>query len=146
VPVTEEAFVAEPETISDPQRLTVAIDPGAKDGKCLVVLQDFKWRCDEIMLFLPAGFRFDGASIPRVARPLIDRLQLGALAPAFHDALYQGGGVMVAGWQMPPARMTRARADELFLRHMQEDGVGRIAAHWAYRAVRWFGGRSWRAP
>jgi hypothetical protein len=51
----------------------------------------------------------------------------------------------VAGWQMPRTRMTRAQADALFLRHMQEDGVPRVQAQWAFRAVRWFGGSSWRA-
>jgi hypothetical protein len=145
VPVSPEAYIPEPETLGDPRRLSVAIDPGAADGRLFVVLEPFTWSGDGLTLHLPAGFRFDGASIPRVARPLIDRLQLGALAPAFHDALYGGGGVMAAGWQMPPARLTRAQADALFRRHMDEDGVPAARAWWAWRAVRWFGGSSWRA-
>jgi hypothetical protein len=144
-PVSPEAYIPEPETLGDPRRLSVAIDPGARDGCVFVVLESFTWSGDGLTLHLPAGYRFDGASVPRIARPLIDRLQLGAMAPAFHDSLYHGGGVMVAGWQMPRTRMTRAQADALFLRHMQEDGVPRVRAQWAYRAVRWFGGSSWRA-
>jgi hypothetical protein len=144
VPVTAAAFIPEPETLGDPRRLSVAIDPGARDGKLFVVLEPFTWSGDGMMLHLPAGFRYDGASVPRVGRLLIDRLQLGAMAPAFHDALYQGGGVMAAGWKMPPARLSRAQADALFRRHMDEDGVPRVRAAWAFRAVRWFGGSSWR--
>ena len=41
---------------------------------------------------VPAGFRFDLASIPRLLWPVVGPFELSIDAPLFHDACYQYGG------------------------------------------------------
>ena len=101
---------------------------------------------------IPAGFEFAGASVPRVAHAFIGRLDLGLVAPLYHDWLYHYGGRPPQGshewligdrWRPVEEPWTRREADRLFGRHMREEGVPRWRRRAAYRAVRVFGGGSW---
>ncbi len=88
-------------------------------------------------VIVPAGFRSDGASVPRllwgVVFPRDDRRALfGAL---FHDYLYRHHP---AGW-------TRAEADEAFHFLLLEGGVSFLRALRAYIGVRLFGKKAWDA-
>ena len=105
-------------------------------------------------LIAPAGFRFDGASVPRLAHVFIGRLDLGLRAPLFHDLLYRYAGILPLGvhewwvdgeWVEVGSPWTRREADRLFGRHMREDRIPRWRRRAAYLAVRWFGGGSWRS-
>lgn len=86
---------------------------------------------------VPKGFAHDGASIPRVLGPIIQHDECGEVAPCVHDLLYRTGGLS--------GRYTRAEADALFRDLMRVSGVSAWKREAAYRAVRWFGGASWRA-
>jgi hypothetical protein len=145
VPVSREAYIANPETIDDPTRLTVAIDPGAHDGKIIVVLIDHAWSGYDMTAGLRAGYRFDGASVPRLARPLIDRLDLGVKAAAYHDAWYEGTGLIRPqhGWQTGGTLRRVPDVETIFRMMMLEDGVHPTRALWAYRATRYFCGGTW---
>lgn len=82
---------------------------------------------------VPAGFETDGASIPRlfwrvVGHPMSDYLESAVV----HDYLYSCGIV------------TRERADEMFEKAMQSQGIGwtrrnamwsavRVGGRWAYK-------------
>lgn len=89
----------------------------------------------EAPLIIPAGYRFDGASIPRAAwsaigyTPFHPRV-VGAALP--HDFLYEQEGPC-----------SRRVADDIFLDILLEDGVPESDALLMYRAVRTFGRMFW---
>jgi hypothetical protein len=146
IPVTRAAYVANPETLNDPDRLSVIVDPGAPDGKILIVMLDHGWSGLGVTMGLRAGYRFNGASVPRLARPLIDRLDLGVKAAAYHDALYEGTGLIRQqhGWQLGPRLARVPQVEDIFHFMMLEDGVHPTRALWAYRATKLFGGSTWK--
>lgn len=86
---------------------------------------------------VPAGFRFDLASIPRIFWPLIGPMDCSIEAPLAHDFLYRfheaGGRV----WR-------RREVDRLFLQLMGSEGVCRWRRRVAWLAVRGFGWWAWR--
>lgn len=82
-------------------------------------------------VLVPAGFQYDGASIPRpvwsiIGSPFEPQFMRAALA---HDWLYH-----------VHHRHSRRRADELFRALLIEDGVGETLANVMFQAVR-LGGR-----
>lgn len=88
------------------------------------------------IITVPAGFSYDGASVPRffwraVFPPVHAKSRRAAL---FHDYLYR---VQPDGW-------TRGEADELFLALLIEDGTSKCRAALAYYGLRVFGGAAWR--
>lgn len=81
-------------------------------------------------LVVPVGFRTDLASTPLH----IDDNGPSRRAAAMHDALYKLG-----------RRLGKDFAD-IFLRDaILAEGGGRMRSQLYYRAVRWFGGPSWRS-
>jgi hypothetical protein len=83
---------------------------------------------------IPAGFRTDGASIPRPAwittgTPFDPRHIRAAI---YHDYLYQAGAI------------PRIRADILFRSTLLADGVSGYQAGKMYWALRLFGWMAWR--
>lgn len=79
-----------------------------------------------------AGYRTDGASIPRMAWRVVGHPWAQYLPAAIvHDILY---GTEV--WD-------RKEADRCFLGLMQCIGVGWLKSHVIYSAVRMFGGLTW---
>jgi hypothetical protein len=91
----------------------------------------------EVFAIVPP-FEFDLASIPRPLWALLASHELGIRAPLVHDWLYRNGG------RVGRREFSRAQADRFFLRHMKEDGVGRLRRSLAYAAVRVFGAGSWK--
>lgn len=92
-----------------------------------------------------AGFTFDLSSVPRPLWFATAPFELSIVAPLFHDLLYRYGGKSGRYLQLTPEiRYTRSQADDLFKDQMEDEGVGWFRRHSAYRAVRWFGGSSWR--
>jgi hypothetical protein len=90
------------------------------------------------IVFVPAGYRHDGASVPRLAGIAIQKTDLGEVPAATHDKLYQTGGLF--------GLYSRAEADALFRDLMALYGVTWWKRQAAYRAVRLFGGGAWRTP
>lgn len=91
---------------------------------------------------IPAGYRTDGASVPRAFYNIIARFTDALPAALVHDLRYD-----------PPAdehgvkrrTMTRAQADSEFYRNLRASGVSRRRAWLAYSAVRAAGWRPWNA-
>lgn len=110
------------------------------------IVKDKQWElCDPfpfkgygLDITIPAGFRFDLASIPRLFWREISPFELGIAAPLIHDFLYTTGGVV---WQNDGsvAKFSKLEADNIFLALMRRDGVPAWKRTVAYKAVRWFG-------
>lgn len=87
-------------------------------------------------LTVPAGFRSDGASVPRFFwRLVFPPGEPAALrAAVIHDYIYRNR----------PARWSRRRADKLFLALMIQDGVPVWRAYLAWAGVRIGGHWAWK--
>jgi len=107
-------------------------------------------------IVVPAGFLYDGASVPRIAWTLSGILPDGLIRAAalVHDWLYRYRGHIPTGsyqyldqagtWQDYYAAWSREDADRLFGRMMREAGMSKRSRRTASRAVRWFGWLAWR--
>jgi hypothetical protein len=132
---------------AQPDRPHVIFDPAARDGQVFILARDFHW-CgyldgQQLHITALAGSRWDGASIPRIARVLFDRVELGSIGALCHDGFYRGGGRFAFG--SASCVLSRAEADRLFRDQMESEGVARWKRNAAYQSVRWFGSGSWRA-
>jgi hypothetical protein len=121
----------------------------------LVVLSTYRLDFGNLTLVIPRGFEYDGASIPRIARPFIDRQDLGEIGVLGHDFIYHYAG------QMPPGSVLirhesglseinfstytipRSVADLVMVHGMELDGVARAVQATAYQGVRRFGWWPW---
>lgn len=74
---------------------------------------------------IPAGFKTDFASIPRLVTPLIPVFGRSCRAAVLHDFLCHTG-------------VKRTERSTLFLRQMRVDGVPRWQYRLQYLAVRWW--------
>ena len=83
---------------------------------------------------IPAGFRTDGASIPRYLWSVVGQPMRAAFARAaiVHDFYYRTQTIQ------------RSTADAIFRDMLLEDGVSKARAQVMYRAVQWFGWIPWR--
>ena len=88
------------------------------------------------LIEIPAGFRTDLASIPRVVRSLIPQNGRHRRPAVVHDYLYRRAGREDSDW-------TRLEADQCFLEAMKVDGVPGIRRRVMYTFVRMFGEYSW---
>lgn len=99
--------------------------------------RDRTWR-------IPAGYTFDGPSVPRLCAPAIAKEDLGNVAALPHDWLYGAGGVASRG-PLGVERYTRAEADALFADLLAWRGADPVKREAAFLAVREFGASHWRA-
>ena len=104
--------------------------------------EDYRYRA----FLIPSGFRWDGASVPRLFWTLTGVRPGGRIlgASCIHDALYRYGGEVPVSWNDPIRYWSRKEADQLFRKMMKGAGIGWLQCHRAYWAVRMFGGRSWK--
>jgi hypothetical protein len=97
-------------------------------------------------LVIPAGFVCDLSSVPRWLWFLAAPFELSIQGPLVHDWLYEHGGRITCrrpdGLEML-AVFDRKQADEFFYDLMRQEGVWWWRRAFAYRLVRWFGGRAW---
>ena len=118
-----------------------------------------RWRLDEELvitslgwtLVVPKGFVCDGASVPRLAEPLIDPFDLSVSAPFVHDWLYESGGQICASQAGYPTAactewFTREEADDFLYDIAAQEGVWWWRRALARKIVRWFGARNWSTP
>lgn len=85
----------------------------------------------ETEIEIPAGFNWDGASVPRLFQNVFPKWGKYAVASLVHDWLYANN----IG--------KRREADRIFLHLMSEAGVNWLGRHIMYLAVRLFGGAVW---
>lgn len=89
--------------------------------------QDKEFCIDERYYTVPAGYQFDGASVPRLLWWLFVPAGLALEAASLHDWLYDNRGFGV---------LSRKRVDKIFYDHLRQDGAGRLQAYLMYLAVR----------
>ncbi len=130
-----------------------------KGGYELYEAYDYRWEHHGVRysLVVPRGFRYDGASVPRIVWTLTGILPDGLIRAGalIHDWLYANGGSLPflsfsmhvpkpGGWEdMPSAKWSRKAADRMFGRLLREAGVSRRRRRAAYLAVRAFGWWPW---
>lgn len=109
------------------------------DGEGAVLMRDWDVCVNGLWFHVPAGFRTDGASIPRFLWRLCGHpLQFPRVVVALlHDFIYSGGGRDVCP--------TRAEADVVYRDFLVEIGWGKVKAGTEYCAIRIFGGSHWTA-
>jgi hypothetical protein len=101
--------------------------------KCEPIPGRGKYRlCESVIIEgikIPAGFEWNGASIPPVAQPLVGSpFDAELMAPSLvHDYAYQTGVI------------SRGKADELFRKLLIHNGVSKERAKLMYKAVHYFG-------
>jgi hypothetical protein len=109
----------------------------AGDGKWAKLLEPLRYHDDSGRIHeVPAGFRTDFASIPRVLWSLVGGPAEGKYrrAAVLHDYLYALAG---------STGITRAECDRLFHEVMLASGVGRVTAWTLYAGVRAGGWVTW---
>ena len=106
-------------------------------GNIYTLAEDLKVVWNGRELTVPAGFRSDGASVPRFFwRWVFPPGDSRALRAAFaHDFIYR----------THPEKWTKQMADLMFYDLLCEDGVPRFRAFRAYKGVEWFGNAAWQA-
>jgi len=85
------------------------------------------WTTSNRRIMVPAGFRTDFASVPRLFWRILPPFGLYGKAAVLHDWLYF------------EAMLSRETADGIFLEAMVELGVAKWKRRIMYRAVRMFG-------
>lgn len=100
---------------------------------------------------VPDSFIDDGASIPKIAEPIIGKRDNPKFKSAArgHDWFYRGHHSMKEimknelRWVIP-IRPSRRQADNWFLKELAHNGVGRVRRTVMYVAVRLFAGPFWK--
>jgi hypothetical protein len=121
--------------MANPFRDLPTLDPPAKANGEWTTTEDWCTPAiDGVAVYIRAGMRTDGASIPRIAWRLVGHpFQIPLLGPALgHDALYAAELV------------SREEADRWFLEAMRRAGIGWVKRNTIWLAVRAGGGVSWR--
>lgn len=96
-----------------------------------ILMDPWECRVNGVGVSVPAGFRFDLASIPRILWPLVAPFELSIAAPLVHDYLYR------------TQTTTRRAADRFFRVIMEEERVGWLRRWAAWFGVRAFGWLAW---
>ncbi len=108
---------------------------GYRDGSALLEMtNDFRFHSSRGTITVPQGFITDGASIPRIFWNILSPYGEYFPAALIHDFLYSSRRTVI----------TRATADAIFLEGMEVVGVPWLKRQTIYRAVRLFGGSSYR--
>ena len=109
----------------------------------------------DLKFTLPAGFVFDGASVPRFCWSLTGLLPTGVHlgAAAVHDEAYKRRGLLTKGqvslligddkWLPVDTQWDRKQCDDMFKRIMIAAEETSWKANAMYWAVRIFGGAAW---
>ena len=116
--------------------LKIAVHQSDSQGNVYTLLEGFSVNWQGKKLFVPEGFKSDGASVPRFFwRIVFPPGDSRALRAAFaHDYIYR---THPAGW-------SRLDADKMFYDLLRQDGVPWINAKRAFGGVRLFGGSAWK--
>jgi hypothetical protein len=117
-----------------PDRLILA-DYGMRgDSRLFILENDFRFFSSKGCITVPKGFVTDGASIPRIFWNIFY-----PLGPYFDAAVVHDWG-----YSKLNLSFNKLEIDNLFLEGMEMLGVGWIQRKLIYRAVRLFGGSSYK--
>lgn len=104
------------------------------DRDRMILFADWSFTIDDKEYFIPAGYAYDGASVPRLVWPIIGQpFCPDFAAPALaHDVLYLTHAVI------------RSVADEVLYQLLRQSGVGAIRAKTMWAAVRSCASFAWK--
>jgi hypothetical protein len=127
--------------------------PDFREGYRLAHDFVYEWEAENALwkIFIPAGFEYDGASVPRFLWTLlgISPDGLHRAAALVHDWLYRHAGLLPDGsfWkdghQVNSFPWQREQVDKLFANMLAEYGVGKFRRRSMYLGVRAGGWRAW---
>lgn len=99
----------------------------------------------DIDILIQAGFRYDGASVPRWLQSIvgmgIDGLHRAAAL--VHDFIYEHKGEFEDDVTGAPIHISRKDADKIFKNMLKEVGIASHRVFLVYWGVRLFGGSVW---
>jgi len=102
-----------------------------------ITTNDYAYVDDDYVIIVPAGFKFNLASVPRILWFVISPYELSIPAPLVHDYLYVNKG------RIGNRVYSRRDADKIFKRLMGQMGVGKFRRFFGYISVRAFGWLYW---
>lgn len=118
------------------------------DGRTWRVCEPFRYyltwpppQIDPEFVDVPVEFITDFASVPRIARGLVNPVGKIGKPAVVHDKLYRAPVVRVG--DRTARALTRGECDQIFRDAMKAAGVNLAERDFAYRAVRLGGGRGW---
>lgn len=114
--------------------MRVSIEPNADGGYDVVTLTDCAISYMDGHIRIPAGFRSDGASVPRWLWWAVNPKDFAPEPSVAHDFLYTWG------------LGERLDADRWYLGALLQHGYGLLLSLVVYVCVRIFGGSHWRTP
>lgn len=116
-------------------------DPRTRE-KVLHEPYTIRWR--DLTLTIPKGFRWDGASVPRIVRSLIDNDDCSEAGALGHDAIYKFNGYLPVDWIRPLGRVvSRLEGDQLLRDFMELEERPEWKEAAVYQGVRRFGWYAW---
>lgn len=112
------------------------------------LIEEWDYQLDTISIVIPAGFIFDGASIPRAFTAIYAPTGYLFLAALVHDYCYQHGGYLEKFPDYPKAKymmpVDRRKADIIFKKIANIEYPGHRGKTWvAYKALRAGGWIAW---
>lgn len=84
------------------------------DRKMYEAVGDSTLRIDDCVCRIESGFRYDGSSVPRPLRWLVDSDDMGLLAPLWHDKLFRDGGWMWCYTRGKWVHFSRIESDTIY--------------------------------
>ena len=122
-------------SVLDAPSLTVIFE---RDEPTLLRLNaPLRWTGNGRWVQIPAGFVFDGASVPNTLYPLLDATALDLIIPgALHDYAYRQDALQIRIADQRIRGFTRLDADELFREVCRHCGFGLMDVAKLYYGVR----------
>lgn len=115
------------------------IRPHSESGDLYILEDDFVYTANGEFITVPKGFKYDGASTPKILWWILPRDGVHRAAALIHDYLYEFEGNMPDG-----QAFSRKQADTIFYKMLKDYGVASWRAAVAYRAVRVAGYFFWK--
>lgn len=118
---------------------------GAERGDIYELMNNYNVTFDmhdeRIFFTIPAGFTYDGASVPRILWSISGLTPDGAhrIAALIHDYIYERKGII------KEYMLTRGEADLVFKAYMKKAGISNWRVNIAYWSVRLFGQDVWKS-
>jgi len=110
------------------------------------VMEDYYYNLpwNDIVLFIPKGFIFDGASIPKFLWPVLAPIDVLIIPAVFHDFGYRYQTLLTRGGFLYMTDKDRIEYDQLFRDLSLCTNGLKLPSYAAYTALRIFGIFPWR--
>ena len=78
------------------------------------IVEDFNYEINDVKYVIPAGFKFDGASIPKFLHTFLSPVGVLLMGGLVHDYAYKYETLLKKGKKETMGVLTQKRADEIF--------------------------------